>query len=232
MRVTRTQIDAHDDPFGSLSVTLTSTVDRVADELRRAVFEGDLEAGTPLREVALAESLGVSRSTLREALGILVGEGIAVREPNRGVAVASPDPAAIVDVCRCRLVLEGAGVRAWATATEAARDVVRRALDDYIEATEAGVGYQVLNERHLAFHISLVALTGSPRLVAMAEALMAELKVALAQIDRIKRNAHDQADAHKLLLDLLEAGDVNAVSAEHERHLADAEVAILAALAG
>ena len=46
------------DPFGSLTVELSSTVDRVVEELRRAVFEGDLESGTPLREVALAESLG------------------------------------------------------------------------------------------------------------------------------------------------------------------------------
>ncbi len=221
-----------EDPFARLSVSLSSTVERVADELRRAVFEGELEAGTPLREVALADSLGVSRSTLREALGILVAEGVALREPNRGVAVASPDPAAIADVCRCRLVLEGAGVRAWATADEEGRDGVRRALAQYIEAVDAGAGYQLLNERHLAFHISLVALAGSPRLVAMAEALMAELKVALAQIDRIKRNAHDQADSHRLLLDLLESGDLEAVVAEHERHLADAEVDILAALGG
>jgi hypothetical protein len=53
------------EPFGSLSLEHSSTVDRVADELRRAVFDGELESGTPLREVALAESLGVSRPTIR-----------------------------------------------------------------------------------------------------------------------------------------------------------------------
>jgi len=59
-------------PFRSLSLEHSSTVDRVAEELRRAVFDGELESGTPLREVALAESLAVSRSTVREALGVLV----------------------------------------------------------------------------------------------------------------------------------------------------------------
>ena len=105
-------------PFGSLHLELSSTVDRVAVELRRAVFDGELESGTPLREVALADSLGVSRSTLREALGVLVAEGVAVREPNRGVSVASPDPDAITDVCRARTVLEVAGVRHWPSASE------------------------------------------------------------------------------------------------------------------
>ena len=69
-----------------------STVDRVADELRRAVFDGELESGTPLREVALADSLGVSRSTVREALAALVGEGLATREPHRGVVRRDPRP--------------------------------------------------------------------------------------------------------------------------------------------
>ena len=102
------------DAFGSLSLEHSSTVDRVADELRRAVFEGELESGTPLREVALAESLGVSRPTLREALALLVAEGLATREPNRGVSVAQPRPrvgARRLD--RARTVLETAGVRNW-----------------------------------------------------------------------------------------------------------------------
>src|ERR1051325_11099956 len=99
--------------FGSLSLEHSSTVDRVADELRRAVFEGELESGTPLREVALAESLGVSRPTVREALAVLVAEGLATREPNRGVSVSSPDPDSVRDVSTARVVLETAGVRNW-----------------------------------------------------------------------------------------------------------------------
>lgn len=217
-------------PFSSLHLAHSSTVDRVADELRRAVFEGELESGTPLREVALADSLGVSRSTLREALGVLVAEGVAVREPNRGVSVASPDPEAITDVCRARTVLEVAGVRRWPVATEEAREAVRTALAEYAAAVAAGASYQELNERHLALHVSLVGLTGSPRLVAMAESLVAELKVALAQIDRIRRNAHDQAGSHTRLLDLLDAGEIEAAATDLEHHLAGAEKAIREAL--
>ncbi|HQR26701.1 MAG TPA: GntR family transcriptional regulator [Nocardioides sp.] len=217
-------------PFSGLSVTRSSTVDRVVDELRRAVFDGDLESGTPLREVALADSLGVARSTVREALGVLVAEGIATREPNRGVSVTAPDPDAISDVVRARAVLEVAGVRNWERATEEARGRVRRALAEYIQAVELNASYQVLNERHLALHLALVALTGSPRLNAMAAALIAELKVALAQIDRIRRNAHAQAGSHSHLLEMLERGDLEGAAAELEAHLAGAEVAIREAM--
>ena len=101
-------------PFETLNLEHSSTVDRVAEELRRALFDGEVEPGTPLREVALADAMGVSRSTIREALGVLVAEGLATREPNRGVHVTEPDPASVHDVSAARPVLEVAGVRRWA----------------------------------------------------------------------------------------------------------------------
>ncbi len=217
-------------PFGTLHVEHASTVDRVAAELRRAVFDGELESGTPLREVAIAASLGVSRPTVREALTMLVAEGLATREPNRGVSVASPEAESVRDVCAARLVLEGSGIRCWREAGEARRALVRSTLEAYITAIHEQASYQELNERHLAFHVSLVGLTGSPRLVSMQENLVTELKLALAQVDRIRRNAHDQGDSHAALVRLLEDGDTEAAHAFLVGHLADAEDEIIEAL--
>ena len=92
------------------------------------------------------------------------------------------------------------------------------------------MSYQELNERHLAFHVSLVGLTGSPRLVAMQENLVVELKLALAQVDRIRRNAHDQADSHAALVRLLEREDLDAAYDFLVLHLADAQEEIIEAL--
>jgi DNA-binding GntR family transcriptional regulator len=216
--------------FETLHLEHSSTVDRVAQELRRAVFDGELESGTPLREVALAHSLGVSRPTVREALTILVAEGLATREPNRGVHVATPEVDSVRDVCAARWVLEGAGVRRWAEADESQRALVRATLEAYTSAVRRGASYQELNERHLAFHVSLVGLTGSPRLVAMADNLVVELKLALAQVERIRRNAHDEADNHVALLVLLEDGDIAGAYEFLRQHLLDAEDDIIDAL--
>ncbi len=211
-----------------------STVSRVAAQLRRAVFEGDLESGTPLRELALAESLGVSRPTVREALGVLVAEGLATREPHRGVSVATPRADSVRDVCRARWVLEGAGVRAWPGADDVRRRRVRETLEAYTTAVRGGrASYEELNERHLAFHVALVALTGSPRLVQMAEALMDELKLALAQVDRLQRNAHDEAESHEGLVRLLEQGRLDGDDGAYaflRRHIDDAEIEVIEAL--
>jgi DNA-binding GntR family transcriptional regulator len=217
-------------PFETLNLAHSSTVDRVAEELRRALFDGEVEAGTPLREVALADAMGVSRSTIREALGVLVAEGLATREPNRGVHVSEPDPASVHDVSAARRVLEVAGVRHWAEATDEAREACHNALRAFAEAAETGASPAELTAAHLAIHRSFVALTGSTRLVALAESLTSEIRLALAKVDRIRRNSEAQVHNHAALLELLEAGDVETAADELERHLAHAETSMLDAL--
>jgi DNA-binding GntR family transcriptional regulator len=199
--------------FGTLSVEHETTVERVLTELRRALFDGELQPGTPMREVALAESLGVARSTVREALGMLVGEGLAVHIPNKGTAVRTTDPQAIHDVSRARIVLESAGLGRWASATDVQRDAVRIALDDYTDLVQGEPTNAELNAAHLAIHLSFVGLTGSARLVAMAAALNAEIRLALASVDRTRRDARDQVHSHTELVRLLEAGETSMLGA-------------------
>ena len=55
-------------------------------------------------------------------------------------------------------------------------------------------------------------------------------RLALAKVDRIRRNSDAEVHAHAALVELLEAGDVEAAAAELERHLAHAETSLLAAL--
>jgi DNA-binding GntR family transcriptional regulator len=216
--------------FESLNLEHSSTVDRVAEELRRALFDGEVEAGTPLREVALAEAMGVSRSTIREALAVLVAEGLATREPNRGVHVTELDPESVHDVSVSRQVVEVAGIRRWQQASEEARDAVRQALVDFTVAAQSGGSPAELTAAHLAIHRAFAGLTESPRLLALADALSAEIRLGLAKVDRIRRNAHDQVASHRALLNLLERGDVDAAAHELEEHLAHAETSMLSAL--
>lgn len=219
------------EPFDTLSLEPATTVDRVTDELRRALFEGEVSAGTPLREVALADSLGVARSTIREALAALVAEGLADRVAHKGTVVRSLDARAVRDVCAARLVLESAGVRAWADAGEQVRAACREALDAYAAlARDTSTSIADLTAAHLAIHRAIVALTCSERIVAAADSLYAEVRLALASLDRIRRNAIEQIDTHTTLVDLLEAGDPDATIAELREHIADGERSMIATL--
>jgi DNA-binding GntR family transcriptional regulator len=219
------------DAFASLSLEPVSTVDRVADELRRALFDGELDPGTPLREVALAESLGVARSTVREALGLLVAEGLADRVPNKGTAVHALSAEEIRDVCRARAVLETAGLRRWREASEESRAGVRSALAEFDRLARTTATAQELTAAHLEIHRALTGLTESPRLIAMAESLYAEIRLALARLDRTRGNVREQAHSHAELVGLLERGRVAEAEAELATHLAGAEQSIVESVA-
>ncbi|PLZ02886.1 GntR family transcriptional regulator [Burkholderia sp. WAC0059] len=62
--------------------------DTVVDHLRRFIVEGLLGPGEKLNERKLCETLGISRTPLREALKVLEAEGLIEISPNRGASVA------------------------------------------------------------------------------------------------------------------------------------------------
>jgi len=133
-------------------------------------------------------------------------------------------------VCRSRAILEVAGVRRWALASEPARGAVRQALVDFTSAAQSGTGPGELTAAHLAIHSSFVGLTESPRLIAVAAAISAEVRLGLAKVDRIRRNSDEQVASHRELLNLLENGDIEAAATELEHHLEHAETSMLTAL--
>jgi DNA-binding GntR family transcriptional regulator len=133
-------------------------------------------------------------------------------------------------VCTARAVLETAGVRAWHQAPEPAREACRQAVRAFSDAAGSDATPAELTAAHLSIHRAFVALTGSARLVALAESLTAEIRLALAKVDRIRRNARDQVHSHEALLDLLDRGDLDGAVTELARHLEHAERSMLTAL--
>lgn len=213
--------------YANLQVERSSTVDRAVAEIRRALFAGELNPGTPLREVALSEAMAVSRSTVREALTVLVSEGLVVRVPNRGVAVKQLSAADVHDVTRARAALESAGVRNFAAAAVAERQRLRAMLAAYERTVGSSSDPAKLTEAHLQIHRALVGLTSSDRLLSAADALAAEIRLGLAHLDRTRANLRQQVREHVRLVDLVESGDRAAALAELHRHLRVAEDSLL-----
>src|SRR5215475_12773976 len=139
------------------------TVQRVVGQLRDAMFAGDLQPGTPLREVRLAASMHVGRSTIREALQVLVQDGLARRVPHAGVVVTQLSDHDIAEIYRARTILELAGVRAYNEADPATVTTLRDELDAYDLAVRDKDQVAAVAS-HLGFHCALVGLLGSKRL--------------------------------------------------------------------
>jgi DNA-binding GntR family transcriptional regulator len=203
------------------------TVDRAVVELRRALFAGEIGPGAPLREVALSEAMGVARSTVREALGVLVADGIAVRVAHKGVAVRQLTDDDVRDVVRARRALESAGMQRWPAAAPQRRRELRDALERHAAVARQTLDAGAVTEAHLAIHRGLVGLTGSGRLLAAFDSIAAEIRLGLAHLDRIRANAEDQIVDHARLVELLERDAIDDALAGLGRHLDAAEQSLL-----
>ena len=76
------------DPRLTLKVERQRLHDVVVEHLRSFITEGVLPPGTKLNERELCETLGISRTPLREALKVLAVEGLIDINPNRGASVS------------------------------------------------------------------------------------------------------------------------------------------------
>ena len=99
--------------------------EQVKERLRDAIAEGELQPGERLRERELCESLGVSRTSLREALRQLESEGLVETIPNKGVIVAVVTPEEASEIYAVRAALEALAAEAF---TDHAEECHKQAL--------------------------------------------------------------------------------------------------------
>jgi DNA-binding GntR family transcriptional regulator len=79
--------------------------------MRNAILRAELAPGDELSQVRLAQELGVSRTPLREALRMLVNEGLLEGEPNRQLRVAGYSIADMEELYVARVSLETTALR-------------------------------------------------------------------------------------------------------------------------
>jgi DNA-binding GntR family transcriptional regulator len=157
-----------------MRLRVPSVAERVAEELRYQLAEGFLVPGSKLTEATIAEDLGVSRNTVREAFAELVSERLLVREPNRGVFVASLGAKDIHDVYTVRRAIEVSAVRGGGTPERVA--AVRAAVEEGKRAAAAGDN-EGLGSANQHFHGALVALADSERLNTIMSQVLAEMRL-------------------------------------------------------
>ena len=103
-----------DDPvFSKESTDKYSLRGMVFTRLREDILSGKYEAGEELKEIAIGDELGVSRTPVREALRQLELEGLVKIIPNKGAYVSGISNKDIHDIYMIRSYLEGLCAR-WA----------------------------------------------------------------------------------------------------------------------
>jgi DNA-binding GntR family transcriptional regulator len=156
----------------------------VLAELRSAIVSGRIGPREPLRESALARTLGTGRSAIREAIRQLVQEGLVEYRLNRGAFVRLLSVRDSEDVYLAREAIEVAAVRR-ALERDEPLDVaaLRAALERIIAAADATPSDQPagpeLIQADLDFHREIVRHAASQRLSRAHETLAAEAQMLL-----------------------------------------------------
>ncbi|MCI1262229.1 MAG: FCD domain-containing protein [Tetrasphaera jenkinsii] len=216
------------------------TIEQLATAIRLGVFTRG-EALPPERE--LAERLGVSRNTLREAIAALREAGFVATRRGRGggtwVTYAGTEPGAagtevadgidVEDALNFREVVEPgaaelaarrtltADERAWLAASCRA---VREAPDN--------AAHRVADSR---LHLAIAALAGSPMLVDSVTRAQATLHELLSAIPVLRTNIEHSNDQHDAIVDAILGGQAEAARIAMGEHC-EATAALLRGLIG
>ncbi len=201
-----------------VAIQRQSTTEQVAAALREAILSGRILPGTPLREVALASELGVSRNTVREAARVLGSEGLIRHEMNRGAMVAGITGQDVDDIYAARLAVELAGAEALMSRRDPVAFRRLAGLAGQIEDAVRRRDVAAALEGDRLFHATIVAATGSPRLQRFYSQLQQEQRLALSLAESSSRELGRTADDHRELLDSLHGGKAQA-KAQLRTHL-------------
>jgi DNA-binding GntR family transcriptional regulator len=194
-------------PVENLTLRRTSTAQQVADGLSDAIMRGEMPPGAPIRESAIAASLGISRNTVREAVRMLEAGGLVRHTMHHGAAVVDPSQEDLDELYRARIALELSAASLPRTPEELAP--VRQALQDLMTAYETH-DPAVIAEKDLAFHAAIVALLGSKRIDEFYGQLARELRfflMVLSVEDREYDIQEGVIEEHTSIMAALETGD-------------------------
>jgi DNA-binding GntR family transcriptional regulator len=207
---------------------IESVVDQAYAMLRTRIVDGDLGRGTRLRQEALADELGVSRTPLREALRRPAAEGLVEFDPNRGAQVVDMSPEDVPRAYEARVVVEPGAARLAAVRR---RPEQLSAMREAIAAERASTGWISAYHASRAFHLALVRASENDHLIRMAEALWVP-GIAQAIYELQAGAADDLIDTdvaeHERIVAAIEAGDVELAEALAQHHITSAHARILA----
>ncbi len=192
---------------------------QVASRLRDMIVQDELKPGMRIRERQLSERLNVSRTPLREAIRILVGERLVDTLPNRGAVVASPSAEEIRQLLEVLGTLEGmAGRLAARDATDAQIGEILALHHEMLSAyyRKDKLAYFKLNQ---AIHKSIVEAGGNQVLIETHRQLNARLFRVRYVSNQQSGRWHEAVEQHEQIAAALKARDVDGLEQLMRAHI-------------
>ncbi|MBA4061689.1 MAG: GntR family transcriptional regulator [Verminephrobacter sp.] len=204
--------------MSAITLTPKALYEEVAEQLRQRIFRRELEPGSWIDELKIAEEFGISRTPLREALKVLAAEGLVTMKVRRGAYVTEMSEKDLRDVYHLLSLLESdaAGVVA-----ERATPEQQQTLRDLHAELESAAGnreaFFSVNER---FHMALLDMADNRWRSQMVADLRKVMKLnrhnSLFKQGRIE----DSLSEHRAILDAMLSRDAEGTRRAMQAHFA------------
>jgi DNA-binding GntR family transcriptional regulator len=159
-----------------VGVTQTSsTVDAACDAIREAIRSGRFAGGDRIREVEICALAKVSRTSVRQALTLLAGEGFVELRPNRGAVVIDWTDEKLLEIFDLRALLEAytASLAATRASEQELRQMRQEAeLFQNLATRTTHPDLRAIAESNNRLHRLILAAGRNPRLASMLVAVV------------------------------------------------------------
>ena len=199
-------------------VLIGNLSDQISGELRGRILGGAYRQGDKLSEAAIAEAFGVSRAPVREALRLLVAEGLAVQQARKGVRVPSFEAGLFRELSELREALETMAARL--AATRASRDALAR-LDDLLAQTSEVISRSP-DHRYpgdLDFHAGVAEAAANPVLAEKIKETNSRLHLVRQLSGMSEKRASDAYEEHAEIVRAIAACDPDRAETAMRTHL-------------
>ncbi|MBU1357940.1 MAG: GntR family transcriptional regulator [Gammaproteobacteria bacterium] len=209
--------------MSALTLTPRALYEEVAELLRQRIFNRELEPGSWIDELKLADEYGISRTPLREALKVLAAEGLVTMKVRRGAYVTEVSDKDLADVYHLLSLLESDAAGVVAASASDAELAELDALHAELEASaEPGhVDRERFFEINERFHMRLLAVADNRWRDQMVADLRKVMKLnrhnSLLKSGRIAESLKE----HRSVMAAIRARDAGAAMARMREHFAN-----------
>lgn len=214
------------------SISHRSLVDRVTEELHRAILNGDIAPGSTVSIVELCKEFDVSHIPVREALRRLESEGVVSLRPGRSAVVASLSHDDLLNIYALRRLIEAdLVIKAVPLIDAAAITAAEAAMEEYRTVErEASRLAAVHHEFHYAFLDNVLGTADRRVLELLWTSSDRYLHLLMRDIDRGPERTRARIAEHQQILDLAKAGKTDELRDAWIAHLDSSEKALVQAL--
>lgn len=185
----------------------------IYDNVKSDIINGKIQPGEIILETEIANKYKVSRTPVREAMGMLGKEGYIECIPKKGYAIKKIDYQDIIENIYIRILLES-GATYQATNRISDEDIVK--LEEILEEVDMDNAW----EKNKEFHMLIAKASGNQKLIGLIEQLYLEMKrILMLDIGYLNIPVHEGGDEHWRIIKALKLKDKNIAKTAMEEHL-------------